>query len=384
MQVHKINGQFEFDFTFEGRRVRRVVDSATLVHFLEGGNFAELDANLEAGKEPTSFYDFVYNYYLPLHSEATKKAKVYQTDRVTIKSLAGYFGDMPLHRIQATDWEDYKKLRLTTGAVAARCKRIAEQELDTRARRLKPGQKASSWTINRELSGLNQVFEYALGLKLIKENPIVNCNRLPTSARKQYWLHRNEIAIFLSKIPDAPDFTGENSAIFRDLAEFLVLTGARIGEALLFNNRNVDWERREVAIITFKKRGKEREEVYRYLSIDSLGPRFIALLRHLKAHPGSGYYFAGRRGRPFAYSWAYKHLSAGADSADFAWLRPHDLRHTFSMHRAIVVRDFRQLQMELGHEDPTSVQSYLDNTARMRREDSIFHLPITVAPVGNP
>jgi hypothetical protein len=50
------------------------------------------------------------------------------------------------------------------------------------------------------------------------------------------------------------------------------------------------------------------------------------------------------------------------------------------MHRAIVVRDFRQLQMELGHEDPTSVQSYLDNTARMRREDSIFHVPGIQAP----
>jgi len=51
------------------------------------------------------------------------------------------------------------------------------------------------------------------------------------------------------------------------------------------------------------------------------------------------------------------------------------------MHRAIVVRDFRQLQMELGHEDPTSVQSYLDNTARMRREDSIFYIQPAQPPV---
>lgn len=225
----------------------------------------------------------------------------------------------------------------------------------------------------RELSGLNQVFEHALSLKLIKGNPIANCGRLPTSARKQYWLRRTEIAVYLAKIPDGPDFTGEDSAIFRDLAEFLVLTGARFGEALLFNQRNVDWERREISIITFKKRGKGREEVYRYLSIDSLGPRFIAILRRLKPHPKSGFFFAGRRGRPLPYPWAYKHHAAGVESSGFTWLRPHDLRHTFAMHRAIVVRDFRQLQMELGHEDPASVQSYLDNTARMRREDSIFH-----------
>lgn len=29
----------------------------------------------------------------------------------------------------------------------------------------------------------------------------------------------------------------------------------------------------------------------------------------------------------------------------------------------------------LGHEDPASVQSYLDNTSRMKRADSIFYVP---------
>ena len=51
------------------------------------------------------------------------------------------------------------------------------------------------------------------------------------------------------------------------------------------------------------------------------------------------------------------------------------------MHRAIFIRDFRQLQMELGHEDPDSVQSYLDNSSRMKREDSIFYVPSRDAAV---
>ena len=42
------------------------------------------------------------------------------------------------------------------------------------------------------------------------------------------------------------------------------------------------------------------------------------------------------------------------------------------MHRAIVVKDFQQLQMKPGHADPVSVQSYLDNTTRFSPEDSIF------------
>ena len=381
MQVRKINSQFEFDFTFEGRRVRRTINSAELVHFLEGGDFSELNANLGSGKEPTSFYDFVYDFYLPLHSQATKKPGVHKTDRATMKSLAEYFGDMPVHRIQTSDWEDYKKLRMSNGAVPVRCKRLAEKPLNPRGRRLKAGQKASPWTINRELSGLNQVLEYALGLKLVKENPILNCRRLPAAARKQYWLRRHEIIVYLDAVPLGPAGAPAGQGVFRDLGEFLVLTGARIGEALLFNHRQVDWERREIELVTFKKRGKEREAAFRYLSIDSLGPRCVALLRRLSAHPKSGYYFAGRRGHPLPYGWTRNHLSEGAQKAGFAWLRPHDLRHTFAMHRAIFIRDFRQLQMELGHEDPASVQSYLDNSSRMKREDSIFYVPSRDAAV---
>jgi site-specific recombinase XerD len=370
MQVRRTDGRFDFDFTFEGRRVRRVIECAELVRFLEGGAPADLDVNLGPGKEPTSFYDFVYDYYLPLHSEARKKPAVYKTDRITMKSLARYFGDEPLHRIQAGDWEEYKKLRLAQGAVPARCRRLAERPEDPRARRLRPGQKASPWTVNRELSGLNQVLEYALSLRLIKENPVRQCARLPAKARKEFWLRKDDVELFLRSVP-APG----GSTLFRHLAEFLVLTGARIGEALLFNARQVDWQRREIELATFKKRGKERAAAYRYLSIDSLGPRFISLLRRMTAHPRTGSYFAGRRGEPLPYSWVYKHLARGGRAAGFDWLRPHDLRHTFAMHRAMAVRDFRRLQMELGQEDPASIQSYLDNTARMRPEDSLFRAP---------
>ena len=136
----------------------------------------------------------------------------------------------------------------------------------------------------------------------------------------------------------------------------------------------MDWERKEIRLITFKKK-KSRDKIYRYLLIDSLGERFISLLKNMKPHPATNFYFYGAKGEgtPLPYRWARRQLVAGARKANLDWLRPHDMRHTFAMHRAIVIRDFRQLQMELGHEDPISVQSYLDNTARLKPEDSIFY-----------
>lgn len=219
---------------------------------------------------------------------------------------------------------------------------------------------------------MNQVMSYAQGLRFIKENRLSSIRRLPAESRSSYWLKKDEIERYLGAIaPWRGD--GADPQKVRNFAEFLVWTGARIGEGLLFNTRDIDWTRREIRLITFKKKRKRsKEAVYRYLTIDGLGPRFVSLLSKLKGHPTTGYFFAGQHGKPFPYPWLRAKLVAGARKAGIEWFRSHDSRHTFAMHRAIIVKDFRQLQMELGHEDPVSVQSYLDNTARFRPEDSIF------------
>ncbi len=373
MQIKKTSGTFDFDFTFEGRRIRRAIDCGDLARFLEGGQFVNPDANLGDGKEPISFYDFVTKFYLPLHSKTTKKPGVHKTDRSTMRGLARYFGDVPVHKLDASEWEDYKRLRLE-GNVPTRCRRIADEIGVKPGRPLPRGVAASPWTLNRELSGLNQVLEYALGLKIIKQNPLDHCRHMPAKSRKAFWLRKDEIEAYLPMVPTRQDTEDPNPLVYRDFAEFQILTGARIGEGSLFNARDVDRQRREIQLMTLKKRGKDKEQAYRYLSIDGLGPRFKALLQRLKPHPKTGYYFSGKKGQPFPYTYLRGRLVKAARTT-FPWLRVHDLRHTFAMHRAIVIRDFRQLQMELGHEDPLSVQSYLDNTSRMTPEDSIFFTP---------
>jgi site-specific recombinase XerD len=373
MLVKKTNDAFQFDFTHEGRRVRRAVNCVDLVHFLEGGEFANADENLPVGQQPVSFYEFTHKYYLPMHCRANKKGGTGRTDAISVRSLARYFGDMPLHTISAKNWEEYKTLRLA-GRVPTLCKTILEEDARRNNHRGPRNRHSSPWTVNRELSCMNQIFLYAVRLRFVKLNLIQGAERMPAQSRKDFWLKKHEIAEYLVSIPLR--LSEDNPLQFRHLAEFLILTGARIGEAFLFNQRDVDWTRREIRVITFKKK-KTREKVYRYLSIDGLGQRFISLLQNLKAHPASGNYFYSTqdpKGGPLPYHFARRQLVSGARKAGLSWLRPHDMRHTFAMHRAIIVRDFRQLQMELGQEDPVSIQSYLDNTSRFRLEDSIFYV----------
>jgi integrase len=382
MQVSKTNNAFHFDFTHDGRRVRRIIDCGELAHFLEGGQFHDLSANLGQGKPAVTFYDFIEKFYLPLNSKLNKKATTYKTDQVTMKGLARYFGDTPIHAITSESWEDYKRCRMS-GPTPVRCKRIQDELAAPRNRRIiPPDRAASAWTFNRELSGMMQVLDYAARLSYIKKNLLEGTERLPTEGRHEFWLRLNQIEPYLTNIPLRTEETGD-PLLYRNFAEFVILTGARVGEALLFSKADVDWARREFKLVTFKKKRKSgSEKVYRYFAIDSLGPRFLSLLKRMKPHPKTGYFFHGQSGRPLSYSFLRTRPMEGARLAGLDWFRLHDSRHTFAMHRAIVVRDFRQLQMELGHEDPMSVQAYLDNTARMSREESIFFVSATAKTPG--
>ncbi len=61
------------------------------------------------------------------------------------------------------------------------------------------------------------------------------------------------------------------------------------------------------------------------------------------------------------------------DLAELKDYRFHDLRHTFAMHRAMTHLTFRQLQIELGHSSPQSVQAYLDQAVRFEPKQSLFY-----------
>ena len=157
----------------------------------------------------------------------------------------------------------------------------------------------------------------------------------------------------------------------RDLMEFRVLTGARPSEAAVVGERNWDRSKNEFWVCTLKKRtpGEHR----RYFSIPTLGLRFRSLLERLKPHPRTGLYFCKPDGEAYQLDTVEHAFSRARVLANLSHITSYDLRGTFAMHRAMVVQGFRQLQSEMGHSNPNSIQSYLDEAARYRPEDSIFY-----------
>ena len=97
----------------------------------------------------------------------------------------------------------------------------------------------------------------------------------------------------------------------------------------------------------------------------------------MESHPKTGYFFFNKKGETLSHS-AVEHMySRLCDRIGLKDTRIHDLRHTFCMHRAMVVKSFRQLQTEMGHSSAASIQKYLDEAQRFDIRESIFYTKST-------
>jgi integrase len=340
MKISREGELVRFSFRRDGQRVRRVVSLSDLIQFLEGARLEE--SNLPDGRLPVKFAAFVDEKYLPRCAKPNLKAVSFDRESDSAKALTLHFKEQVLHKIDLEAWEVYKTGRLNGTLAFSR-------------------RKCVNSTVDKEFDCLKRVLNYAVQLGIIKRNPLVGVKGLKNESRRSIWLRRQEIERLL----------GCCDSWLRDLLEFRVLTGARPSEALTFGEQNMDWRRDECWVRTLKKRtpGEHR----RYFSVPSLGARFRKLLGRLKPHPKTGLYFSRRDGAPHKLITVEKAFERVRKLAGLEHVISYDLRGTFAMHRAMVVRNFRQLQAEMGHSNPNSIQSYLDEASRFRPEESIFY-----------
>lgn len=330
--------------------VRRVVAIAALTEFLTG---APCEAPNLGPKGAISFAEFCEEYYLPKNAKHRLKVKTYTREENLVKALGRYLGGKLLDKITREDWDTYLDMRLT-GKLSGR------------------GKPCSQGTVKKEFKSLRMILAYATELGFIQKNVIAGVkSTLSDGNRSDIWLTKEEIVRLLSKIPD----THLN---FRNLFEFRIWTGARPEEAAHFGKDNVNWETGEIWILSGKSRKKNVGNAHRrYLKIKSLGPRFETLLRSMIPHPVSGLYFYSKEtGEPYSPRYVLKVFARAIKDAGIAKrmpVVPYDLRGTYATHRAMVVKSFRQLQTEMGHSSPKSIEHYLDSATHHLPSESIFY-----------
>lgn len=334
-----------FEYRHEGRYVRQRVPLADLTLFLTNG--INHDTNLGAGAQPFALEPFLTDHYLPkcarprLQNPGSLNAEADLT-----KALAKTLGATPVHEIRSSHAEKHKAQRLAEGC--------------------------ANNTVKKELRCLGRAMSFAASLELIKKNVLPPVKGLPSADRSWIWLRLPQIERLLTSCPQR----------IRLLTEFLILTGARIGEALLLQAGDVDY-RRGVVLIPTEKQKRPARDCRRKLTITDLGPRFTALLSKMNPDPKTGSYF------PIPYQAVSDNFVVARERAklreefDGVDFHVHDLRGTFAVHRGVVIKTMRQLEAELGHNDWKSLQSYLDRADQLAPEESIFYaspLPDTAPP----
>jgi len=311
-----------------------------LMAFLTEGESEE--SNLGLGSEPITLKEFVDKQYLRFAAKPRLKNPVsYKCELNLTKALCKNLGGSHLHEIRPRDAE------------ACKVAWLKEKRVNS--------------TIKKRLNCLRRIMAYAESAGLIRTNLIRPAQGLPSGDRSSIWLKLPEIDRLLAACPPT----------IKDLVEYMVLTGARIGEALDF--RADDYKNGKLYIPTEKQGGSPRDFM-RVFDGASLGPRFARLMERLKPHQQSGFYFFANerksaRTGALSYNYFQKLFTEARKIAKLDHIRPHDLRGTFAMHRAPSVENFRQLQAELGHGDGRSVQSYLDRARQFYFQDSIFFIP---------
>lgn len=331
-------------------RIRRVIGLAQLTEFLTG---AAYEASNLGPTGSITFESFCANLYLPKNAKHRLKEKTYTREQNLVKALNRYFGAKQLDKISREDWDIYLDRRLT-GKLFAKGKPCA------------PG------TAKKEFQTLRTILSHAVELGYVQKNVVANVKiNLSDGNRSDIWLTKEEISSLLGRIP-------EQQLTFRNLFEFRIWTGARPEEAEQFGKDNVNWETGEIWLLTGKKKKKAAGNPRRrYFKIKSLGPRFEALLRSLTPHPVTGLYFCrATTGKPYISRYVLKVFDKAVTAAGITKrlpLVPYDLRGTYATHRAMVVRNFRQLQTEMGHSSPQSIEHYLDSATHYRPTDSIFY-----------
>lgn len=333
------HNRIALDFTLNGERVRGVITAEALAAIVRGQ--VDHDANLSPGAEPTLFADFATNAYGPFAATPRLNNPLSLLGEINlVKAVSVKLGQTYLHELKGPDLEALKETWLK--------------------------EKVAVNTIKRRLNALRRVIKYAVAKGLIKQNPLPLVTGLKSKNRAEIWLRTEEFDRLLQHC----------HPLIRPIVEYLGLTGARISEALDFRVGDLRDGR---LLVPTEKRGVPCREMMREFNTASLGPRFARLEQQFNPHPKSGFYFYApehnREGRPLSYSYFQRLFNEARIAAGLPHIKPHDLRGSFSIHRSIVIKNFRQLMIEMGHGDARSIESYLARAQRFDPKDSYFYNP---------
>ena len=244
-------------------------------------------------------------------------------------------------------------------------------------------------TVRNMLGFLHQVFEHAIALKLIRDNPVRHAEKpdakKASSNQDIQFLTVSQLEAVIREIPDEPVIREPNPTrkgrrgpspppspdvlgpVLRVIILTAAMTGLRMSELRGLRWRDVDWSAQRIRVRNTYVRhdhdtdGKSELSTKRSVPmttllaglLDGWSQRtvFCGDLDLVFAHPQTG--------KPPDRSKVLKRFKAACKDAKVPVIRFHDLRHTFGTRLAASGVPLRTIQEFMGHADTKTTQIYV-------------------------
>ena len=179
--------------------------------------------------------------------------------------------------------------------------------------------------------------------------------------RPDYFIKPNEIKIWLDELEKT------ENPVYKRLALFMLLTGARVGEACGLKWSEVDFEQKFARIVRVASwRGHKEPQLVESAKTDNsirilpLPNILINMLRDMKkdASLKSEMVFCDSEGKLLKDTRIRKVFNRCFKRVNLPWSGTHILRHTFATLALMATRDLSAVQASLGHTDQKITQGY--------------------------
>lgn len=232
--------------------------------------------------------------------------------------LLPHFGNMLISRIDSRDVENFRGKRAKLG--------------------LKPG------TLNRDLSTLSSVFEYAIHEGCTGKNPARGIKRAKEDVPSLPHVSMEDANRLIAAMPPW----------LQTPALVALDAGLRAGEIGALVRRDIDLGKRRITV------RESKNHTPRTLRISD---RLVsALAAHLKGMPkGQETLFLCPNGKAFSSSGYRYAFRSATKRAGLNHLRFHDLRHACATHMAELGGSLAEIKAYLGHKTPYMTLRYMDH-----------------------
>jgi integrase len=165
---------------------------------------------------------------------------------------------------------------------------------------------------------------------------------------------------------------GHRNPVYFQLAAFLLLTGARIGEAAGMKWEEVDLVNhvaRVVRVVAWDQRNKhprleERTKTDGSVRVLFLPPTLAGLMKEMNpAGDKKGLIFTNHEGEPMKYNAIQAAFNSGFKALGLPWRSTHICRHTYATMAMLATRDIASVQASLGHKTQAMTERYAKNVA---------------------